>query len=78
MPCAGVDTRLRTWAQDTGDVRALQRGNHAEFHAEYGEIDTWRQRTERDVGGRVMPISTAHAASCVRDANPSLARALAT
>ena len=36
------------------------------------------QRVGRDAGGRLMPFSTAHAASCVRDANPSFASALAT
>lgn len=39
------------------------------FKAQYGEI----QRL-----ARTIPFLTAHAASCVRDPNPSFARALAT
>ena len=82
----------------TGDSSVRPRGNHADFHAEYGEIQPRRsaalvanrvlsaiyfgvrvdQRAERDVGGRVIPRSTAQAASCVRELNPSLPRALAT
>jgi hypothetical protein len=36
------------------------------------------QRGERDAGGRMIPFSTAHAASCVRVVKPCFAKALAT